>query len=65
MVEFPRITRVEVIDEVCRQYVNNNVKNVRISLQDDNKTMKIFLINDSLEDKQMAEAIDVVGSMLK
>lgn len=37
------VTRVEVIDQDGRQYTNYKCNKVRISMQDDNRTMKIFL----------------------
>jgi hypothetical protein len=38
------VTRVEVIDENGRTYVNWNKNNiVELSLQDDGKTLKIFI----------------------
>ena len=43
----PLVTRVEVIDNFGRKYVNwhkNNI--VELSLQDDNKTLKIFIKNE-------------------
>ena len=44
------VTRVEVIDEKGRTYVNWNPKNiVQISMQDDNKTMKIFIKQKKME----------------
>lgn len=37
-------TRVEIIDDNGRSYVNWNKHNkIEISMQDDNKTMKIFI----------------------
>lgn len=42
-----KCTRVEVIDENGRSYVNWNENNkVEISMQDDDRTMKIFIKND-------------------
>jgi len=42
-----KVTRVEVIDEKGRSYVNWNKNNqVFISLQDDNRTLKIFISKD-------------------
>ena len=42
-----RLTRVEVIDEKGRSYVNWNKNNkIELSYQDDDRTLKIF-INDS------------------
>lgn len=38
-----QVTRVEVIDQEGRSYVNWNVNAVEFSLQDDAKTLKIFL----------------------
>lgn len=42
------ITRIEVIDENGRSYVNQNLKNkIEIHLQDEGRTLKIFVNNDS------------------
>lgn len=43
---FPEITRVEVIDSTGRAYAKWDVENVQMSIQDDGRTMKIFLRND-------------------
>ena len=41
-----KITRVEVIDQDGRSYVNWDENNlVEISLQDDRRTLKIFISN--------------------
>jgi len=37
------ITRVEVIDKQGRRYTNYDVKKLEISLQDNERTMKIFI----------------------
>lgn len=37
------ITRVEIISSNGRQYVNMDTKIQEIQLQDDNRTMKIFI----------------------
>ena len=39
----PKITRVEVIDGAGRSYSKLNVKDVELSFQDDERTLKIFL----------------------
>lgn len=39
------ISRVEIIDDKGRAYVNCKVENVELSLQDDNRTLKIFIKN--------------------
>lgn len=42
--DLPKITRVEVIDEDGRSYVNwDKNSRVRISIQDNLKTLKIFI----------------------
>jgi len=42
----PIITRVEIIDENGRVYVNNSCTHVELSHQDDGRTLKIFLKNN-------------------
>lgn len=46
-IDLSKVDRVEVIehtdDKHGRQYVNSNVKHVFVSLQDDDKTLKIFV----------------------
>ena len=37
------VTRVEVVDEEGRKYVRHNIENVDLSLQDEGKTLKIFI----------------------
>lgn len=39
---FPQVVRVEVIDEHGRAYVNYRATQVSISLQDGERTLKIF-----------------------
>lgn len=39
------VTRVEVIDENGRVYVNNNTQLLEMQLQDDRRTLKIFVRN--------------------
>lgn len=41
--EFIRITRVEVIDAEGRGYTNHNAKDVAVSIQDEGRTLKVFL----------------------
>ena len=41
-----KITRVEVIERgVNRWYVNNNTKVEDVQLQDDGRTLKVFIVN--------------------
>jgi hypothetical protein len=40
---YSRITRVEVIGKNGRELVKYNVKNVQVSVQDDGRTLKVFV----------------------
>tara|TARA_R110000772_G_scaffold81651_3_gene173579 strand:- start:674 stop:865 length:192 start_codon:yes stop_codon:yes gene_type:complete len=42
MINYPDITRLEVIDD-GRELVKYDLKDVKISIQDDGRTMKIFV----------------------
>jgi len=42
IVEHPRLTRIEVIDETGRAYVRRGVS-VTLSYQDDGRTLKVFV----------------------
>lgn len=45
--ELKKVTRIEVIDQFGRSYVNKDPSNeVEISLQDDKKTLKVFISRD-------------------
>lgn len=46
------ITRLEIIDENGRSYVKYNISDMEFSLQDDAKTLKIFLKIKSPKDNQ-------------
>jgi len=41
------VTRVEIIDQNGREYVNNSCEAVDVHLQDDGRTMKIFIQNNT------------------
>ena len=43
---FPNVTRVEVIDSTGRVYSEWDVKDVSISVQDNERTLKVFMKND-------------------
>ena len=43
--DYPKVTRVEVIDSNWRAYTNNSCENVKISMQDNGRTIKVFLSN--------------------
>ena len=42
-----KVTRVEVIEPGKRAYVQYDAKNVQVSLQDDGRTLKIFVEKDT------------------
>ena len=42
-IDTTKVTRVEVIDDDGRSYTKWNVFDVQIMLQDDNRTLKVFL----------------------
>ena len=43
LVDMNRVTRVEVIDDDGRSYTEYNAEAVQISIQDDGRTLKVFL----------------------
>ena len=47
---FPNVTRVEVITDDGREFVRYDCSNVQVSLQDDGRTVKVFL-----KQKQISE----------
>lgn len=47
--DISKVTRVEVIDEKGRSYVNWKSDNkVSLSLQDDGRTLKVFITKESI-----------------
>lgn len=42
-----KVTRVEVIDEKGRSYMNYNVRSVEGHLQDEERTLKLFVKTDA------------------
>lgn len=42
---YPEVTRVEVITNNGREYVQYECSNVQVSLQDDGQTIKVFLFS--------------------
>jgi len=45
MKSYPEVNRVEVIDSSGRVYMEYNANTVQVSIQDDGKTLKVFLQN--------------------
>ena len=48
---FPDVNRVEVIDENGRSYVKYFCNNVKMCLQDDGYTLKLFLYKENKDDR--------------
>ena len=48
MIDLNRVTRVEVIDKSGRSYMEYNATDVKLSIQDDGKTLKVFLENGDM-----------------
>ena len=42
---YPEVTRVEVITNNGREYVQHECSNVQVSLQDNGQTIKVFLFS--------------------
>jgi len=43
VIDFSKVTRVEVIDNKGRAYTKWDVNNVELQLQDDERTLKLFV----------------------
>jgi hypothetical protein len=58
--QYPDVTRVEVIGNDGREFVHYGCSNVKVSLQDDGRTIKVFLYTmfQQKEPKPMDDAID-------
>lgn len=41
-----KVTRLEIIDQNGRLFTNHNVSNVELSMQDEERTLKIFILNN-------------------
>jgi hypothetical protein len=50
MIDLDDVTRVEVIDNNGRTYTKNNVERVWLSLQDDNRTLKVMVTFEDEEE---------------
>ena len=50
-IDTSKITRIEVIDESGRAYTDYNVKHTTLSMQDNNKTLKLFIENKDKNEK--------------
>ena len=49
---YPGVTRVEVVTDNGREFVQHDCTNVQVSLQDDGKTIKIFLKQEQISEEE-------------
>jgi len=49
---FPNVTRVEVITDDGREFVRYECSNVQVSLQDDGRTIKVFLKQEQISEEE-------------
>lgn len=49
---FPKVTRVEVIDDSGRAYTQYDLKDVMLATQDNGRTLKIFVRSKDKEGKE-------------
>ena len=47
MDKYAKVTRLEVIDETGRAYTHHEVRVLQFSLQDDDRTLKIFVTKEA------------------
>jgi GTP-binding protein EngB required for normal cell division len=50
---YPKVTRVEVITDEGREFVRYDCHNVQMSLQDDRRTLKVFLKQEKIPEGEM------------
>ena len=49
---YPGVTRVEVVTDNGREFVQHDCTNVQVSLQDDGKTIKVFLKQEQISEEE-------------
>jgi hypothetical protein len=49
---YPKVTRVEVITSNGRDFVQYECSNVQVSLQDDGRTIKVFLEQEQISEEE-------------
>lgn len=49
---FPRLTRIEIIDQSGRKFVEGYASGARLSLQDEGRTLKVFYHSGETDDAQ-------------
>ena len=49
---YPEVTRVEVVTDNGREFVQHDCTNVQVSLQDDGSTIKVFLKQEQISEEE-------------
>lgn len=57
--QLKKVTRFEVIDNDGRSYTKHNIKNVELSLQDDGRTLKVFIKSKECDHDLFADEFGV------
>lgn len=56
-----RVTRIEIIDQTGRAYVGYGFSDVKLSMQDDGRTLKIFTHHIEMSASEIVEAMIAAG----
>lgn len=57
MLNYDNVNRLEIIDDKGRSYVKLGVTGMTFDLQDQGKTLKIFVTNDAEQEKKLRNEI--------
>ena len=49
---YPEVTRIEVITDDGREFVRYDCSNVQVSLQDEGRTLKVFLKQEQISEEE-------------
>ncbi len=64
---YPNVTRVEVITDDGREFVRYDCSNVQVSLQDDGRTIKVFLgqeqISDEENERRFKQCMEMINNL--
>jgi hypothetical protein len=64
---FPNVTRVEVITDDGREFVRYDCSNVQVSLQDEGRTLKVFLkqeqVSEEENERRFKQCMDMINNL--
>ena len=64
---YPEVTRIEVITDNGREFVRHNCADVQVSLQDDGRTIKVFLkqeqISEEENERRFRECVELINNL--